>query len=359
MAALEAIRWQDGTLTILDQRVLPHQSKYIGIKNSGDGIDAIKSMAVRGAPAIAIVGALAVAAEIYNQAEISSHTVINLLKDVGESRPTAVNLGNAIHDLTKLVNMAQKNGNNVRDAYIDAATQMLADDVADNHAIGKNGCDWLSNTFKDEKLSVITHCNTGSLATAGFGTALGIVRALHASNILLKCFFTETRPYNQGARLTGYELEYEHIPAMLITDSMASALMRIDRTVKAVIVGADRVISTGGTFNKIGTYQLAIAARYHSIKFIVAAPFSTLDLTCHDPNEITIEQRNQSEATTVRGPTMDNMGQAGTELVTISSAAPGVAAWNPAFDYTPPELIDAIVTEKSVYVRENNRFYFS
>ena len=205
-----------------------------------------------------------------------------------------------------------------------------------------------------------------SLATAGYGTALGVVRSLHARGILKQAFYTETRPYNQGSRLTGYELIHDKIPATLITDSMAAALLKVRKQsqgICALIVGADRVAANGDTANKIGTYSLAILARYHNVKFLVAAPRTTIDLSTASGADIVIEDRAPEEVTMLKGPqvrTSKDGAVVGFEDVsTISIAAVGTHAWNPAFDVTPAELIDGIVTEKGVVEREKDgRFHF-
>ena len=203
-----------------------------------------------------------------------------------------------------------------------------------------------------------------SLATAGYGTALGIVRALHAQKCLHHCYYTETRPYNQGCRLTGYELIHDKIPATLITDSMAAALLRLkgkSDNIAAIVVGADRVAANGDTANKIGTYGLAILARHHGVKFLVAAPRTTIDLKTQSGEEIIIEERPQIEVTTIKGPPVKRSHSTGVEVqvgVTeeISIAAANTKAWNPAFDVTPAELIDGIVTEVGVVEKEAGKF---
>ena len=207
---------------------------------------------------------------------------------------------------------------------------------------------------------------SSSLATAGYGTALGVVRSLHARGILKQAFYTETRPYNQGSRLTGYELIRNNIPATLITDSMAAALLKLKKQsegVSAIVVGADRVAANGDTANKIGTYSLAILARYHGVKFLVAAPRTTIDLSTASGEDITIEERAPDEITRLRGPEVRIAKDTGTinfhDPHTISIAAIGTQAWNPAFDVTPAELIDGIVTEKGVVEKKTDgRFHF-
>ncbi|BFZ62837.1 S-methyl-5-thioribose-1-phosphate isomerase [Saitoella coloradoensis] len=358
MGNLTAIDYTRGNLRILDQLALPHVTTYVDVKTVQDGFDAIKSMTVRGAPAIAIVAALALAvdlntrhtAESFKSEDEARTFIVESLKHLYKSRPTAVNLGDAVNKLTKVVEGAKEN---VVTAYLEAAEAMLIADVADNRAIGEHGKKWLLAQQEDSAtpVSVLTHCNTGSLATASYGTALGIIRSLHADGKLKHAFNTETRPYNQGSRLTQYELITENIPSTLITDSMAAALMRTrgkEENLRAVIVGADRVAANGDTANKIGTYGLAVLARTHGIKFIVAAPATSIDLNCPSGDHIPIEQRPESEMLTVRGPVVEGGEVKAEKVETVSLAAPGARAWNPSFDVTPAEWVDAVVTERGV-----------
>ncbi|KAJ1748924.1 S-methyl-5-thioribose-1-phosphate isomerase, partial [Coemansia sp. RSA 1752] len=278
-ARLQAIKWERPHLTILNQLALPHSSEYIEISDACAGHYAISSMQTRGAPAIAIVAALSLAAELSSMhfdTSASARAHIHMQLDyLATSRPTAVNLFDAITKLKHAVDTTiTDNGQVVRDTYVQMAERMLDADVKDNMAIGEHGAQLIGN----DKVRVLTHCNTGTLATAGYGTALGIVRSLHAQGSLDRVYFTETRPYNQGARLTAYELLTEEIPAQLVCDSAVSALLRSDPMIRAIIVGADRVAANGDTANKIGTYQLAITARYHGCQFIVAAPTTSVDL---------------------------------------------------------------------------------
>jgi methylthioribose-1-phosphate isomerase len=273
---LEAIKYSGGgSFRILDQLALPHETKYIKVSPScsylivkiegcEDGFNAIKSMTVRGAPAIAIVAALSVAVDLYNQRRTRFHTpdamvawIIDNLNWLEESRPTAVNLSDACRKLATVVRTELNEPgciiDDIENAYTNAAKKMLIDDVNDNRAIGDHGAKWLITQNPSlPKFKVLTHCNTGSLATAGYGTALGVIRSLHAAGVLEHAFCTETRPYNQGSRLTAYELVFEQIPSTLITDSMASALFKKERgMIRAVIVGADRVAKNGDTANKV------------------------------------------------------------------------------------------------------------
>lgn len=369
---LQAIKYTRGKLEILDQLRLPYQEVFIEIPSPEAAWNAIKTMKVRGAPAIAIVAALSVAVWAHNEmryhvpsaSETRNESVQILEKQLDylvTSRPTAVNLADAAQKLKRIINESE---GDIIEAYITAAEQMLIDDVNDNKAIGRHGAEWITrHTNPDPEISILTHCNTGSLATAGYGTALGIIRTLHSSSYLKRVYYTETRPYNQGSRLTGYELIHDNIPCTLITDSMAAALMRLKREsecIAAVVVGADRVVANGDTANKIGTYSLAVLAKYHGVKFVVAAPRTTIDLFTKSGEEIVIEERDQVEVTRLKGPLVNSEGKVDEERMRveqISTAAARTEAWNPSFDVTPKDLIDAIVTEVG-FVEKNERGEF-
>lgn len=319
-------------------------------------------MKTRGAPAIAIVAALSLAVDVHTRSQNGEfktvdevvqflHESIEYLKT---SRPTAVNLFDAA---AKLWDVIQKTAATTQDpqvvvlAYIEAAEQMLVDDVKDNKNIGKFGADYIVEHAKQkDNISVLTHCNTGSLATAGWGTALGIIRDLHKNGNLKHAYCTETRPYNQGSRLTAYELVYEDIPATLICDNMASALLKQNPGVQAIIVGADRVAANGDTANKIGTYQLAITAKHHGILFIVAAPSTSIDLKTKSGEDIVIEQRPAEELVIVSGIRVQD-----SEPTSVRTAAENIGVWNPSFDVTPAHLISAIVTEQGVVTKQEGQ----
>ncbi|KAJ1933422.1 S-methyl-5-thioribose-1-phosphate isomerase [Linderina pennispora] len=236
---------------------------------------------------------------------------------------------------------------------------MLADDISDNKAIGANGAAFIERRRPETvpRIKVLTHCNTGALATAGHGTALGIIRSLYQKDgsVLEHVFFSETRPYNQGARLTAYELKEEGIPSTLVCDSAVSALLRSDPSIRAIVVGADRVAANGDTANKIGTYQLAITAKFHGVDFIVAAPVTSIDLGLKSGKDIVIEERNMDEITQTAGFVSESIGG---QLVrqTLQVAPVGTNAWNPSFDVTPAELITAVVTEKGVFEKRGAEF---
>ncbi|KAG9645985.1 Methylthioribose-1-phosphate isomerase, partial [Aureobasidium melanogenum] len=353
-------------LDILDQLQLPHTEVYDEVKSAQDAWHAIKEMRTRGAPAIAIVAALGLAVELEliaeknelsNIAEEVELFIKEKLEYLVTSRPTAVNLADAARKLQKIVQSAARaqdaSGPSVKDAYVKAAEQMLVDDVSDNKAIGEHGADWILKNAAGGKdqVSILTHCNTGSLATAGYGTALGVIRSVHARGSLKRAFCSETRPYNQGSRLTAFELVHDEIPATLVTDSMAAALLRLKgptENIAAIVVGADRVAANGDTANKIGTYSLAILAKHHGVKFLVAAPRTTIDLETKSGADIVIEERAGKEMTMIKGPCVKGASLDLKQIETVSIAANGIDVWNPAFDVTPAELIDGVVTEKGV-----------
>ena len=375
------------TLKILDQLALPHRTTYIDIKNCEDAHAAIKQMNVRGAPAIAIVAALALAVELRQQhrnqnvedataatrecMEVYVQYIKSRLAYLMTSRPTAVNLGDAVRKLSKIIESAAATSSEegIMHAYVQAAEKMLVDDVSDNKAIGDYGARWITEhtmagskrrTNKKCELKILTHCNTGSLATAGYGTALGVIRSLGAADMLTQAYCSETRPYNQGSRLTAYELVHDKIPATLITDSMAASLLAKEgEALAAIVVGADRVAANGDTANKIGTYSLAVLARHHGVKFLVAAPRTTIDLDTASGRDIVIEQRTPEEVTRIRGPVVTQDGELLVENdpVTVSTAAIGIEVWNPAFDVTPAALIDGVITEVGV-VEKNAKGIF-
>ncbi|XP_053574138.1 methylthioribose-1-phosphate isomerase [Bombina bombina] len=343
--SLESLRYSRGSLQVLNQLLLPQQSEYEQVKGVQDGAAAIRTMKVRGAPAIAIVGVLSLAVELTNSpiqevADLMTFVTVSL-DHLVSARPTAVNMKKAADELTTFLSLesekSEASAQGLTQSLIQWAESLLQKDVQDNRLIGDLGAQHILKTVNStEGVCVLTHCNTGSLATAGYGTALGVVRSLHALGHLSHVFCTETRPYNQGSRLTAYELVYEKIPATLITDSMAAVTMR-ERRVAAVVVGADRVVANGDTANKVGTYQLAIIAKYHKIPFYVAAPSTSCDLSLPTGNSIVIEERPSQELTDING---------------VRIAAPGINVWNPAFDVTPHELITGIITERGVFKPE-------
>uniref|UniRef100_A0A060T545 Methylthioribose-1-phosphate isomerase n=1 Tax=Blastobotrys adeninivorans TaxID=409370 RepID=A0A060T545_BLAAD len=353
---LQAIVYKSGrypSLEILDQLKLPYQTVYVPIKTTSDAFDAIKRMVVRGAPAIAIVAALSLAVQVsrqeYSSAEEARKDIESKLDHLVSARPTAVNLSQAAGILKQV---SASSSSPVEDV-VKRAEQMLEDDIKDNKAIGDHGSKWIRDqlNLKDgEKFSALTICNTGSLATAGYGTALGIIRSLHEQGVLSHAYCLETRPYNQGSRLTAYELVYDGIPATLITDSMAAALLRQHPEIKLVVVGADRVAKNGDTANKIGTYQLSILAKqFPHVKFVVAAPTTSIDQNTASGDAIVIEERPHRELVQITGPVLNGTEVDLDRVETLVTAADGIGIWNPAFDVTPIDNIDAIVTEKGLY----------
>lgn len=339
---LQSIKYAPGKLEILDQLLLPVQSKYLTVKGVEDGWKVINKMQVRGAPAIAIVGCLSLAVEIFPEAFDSKKSlrqeIEGKLNYLVSARPTAVNMKIAADELITLANELTKDESisvdEMKQKFLEATEAMLQKDISDNKAIGTNGAKAiLESSSKDGAVRVLTHCNTGSLATAGYGTALGVVRKLHELKKLEHVYCTETRPYNQGARLTAYELVHDKLPATLVLDSMVAALLRA-KNVAAVVVGADRVAANGDTANKIGTYQIAVVAKHHGVPFFVAAPLTSIDLQIPSGDHIIIEERPDREMTHV-----------GEHRI----AAPGINCWNPAFDVTPASLISGIITERGVF----------
>jgi len=339
---LQSIKYKEGRLDILDQLELPSHTRYIQVKGVEDGWKVINKMQVRGAPAIAIVGCLSLAVELYKETFDNKKTlrqeIEGKLNYLVSARPTAVNMKIAADELINLANQLCRDENvtldEMKDCFLKATEAMLEKDIADNKSIGLHGAKAiLGNVEGDGPVRVLTHCNTGSLATAGYGTALGVVRRLHEMKRLEHVYCTETRPYNQGARLTAYELVHEKIPATLILDSMVAVVMRT-RHVAAVVVGADRVAANGDTANKIGTYQMAVIAKHHGVPFYVAAPLTSIDLAIASGDRIVIEERPDREMTHV-----------GEHRI----AAPGINCWNPAFDVTPASLIKGIITERGIF----------
>ncbi|XP_059495957.1 methylthioribose-1-phosphate isomerase isoform X1 [Stegostoma tigrinum] len=341
--SLQAVRYRRGSLQILNQRLLPEHSVYEEIPDVQAAWRAIREMQVRGAPAIAIVGCLSLAVELHQREEGASREdlasfALESLGHLVTSRPTAVNMARAAQELSDFVTREVKRPDSTAESFkenlICRIEAMLDKDIQDNKSIGNHGAKHIISRAKTEKVIILTHCNTGSLATAGYGTALGVIRSLWSMGCLEHVYCTETRPYNQGARLTAYELVHDKIPATLIADSMVSMAMK-EKGISAVVVGADRIVANGDTANKIGTYQLAIAALHHRIPFYVAAPSSSCDLTLESGGQIVVEERPGKELTDFNGARI---------------AAPGINVWNPAFDITPHSLITAgIITEFGVH----------
>ena len=325
---IRAVEWLEGSIRLIDQRLLPGRLEHLTLMTLVEAVHAIRDMAVRGAPAIGITAAYAVVlAARARYSENPGNWQAALAPDLhmlAEARPTAVNLRWAVERMRALC--TQLSGDPLP-ALLAEAQRIHSEDIAANHRMGQLGA-----ALIEPGSGVLTHCNTGALATGGYGTALGVVRAAYAAQRLNAVYADETRPWLQGARLTAWELVQEGIPVTVIADSAGAQLMRENR-VRWVIVGADRIAANGDAANKIGTYSAAIAARHHGVKFMVVAPISTVDMATPDGAHIPIEQRAESEVLSFAG---------------LRTAAEGARAWNPAFDMTPAALIDAIVTERGV-----------
>jgi methylthioribose-1-phosphate isomerase len=335
--AVETLRWRDGVLEMIDQRVLPARFEYVRHSSAADVADGIRAMVVRGAPAIGCAAAYGVAlqAQALRQADRAAFGagLENGFELLAASRPTAVNLFWALRRMRAVWQSNSTQGvPDIADLLLREAHDIAAEDVRINRAMGAHGAALLPDGAR-----VLTHCNAGALATAGHGTALGVIRSAVESGKRISVIADETRPFLQGARLTAWEMVQEHIPVTLITDNMAGHLMSRGE-VDAVIVGTDRVAANGDVANKIGTYMVAVLARRHNIPFYVACPLSTIDLTIPDGAAIPIEERAAAEVTGFRD---------------CQWAAQGVQVRNPAFDITPAELVTALITEKGLVEQPN------
>jgi len=328
-SSLKTVEWKDNKVVMIDQTQLPNELVFVEFDDYNQVANAIKTLVVRGAPVIGVSGAfgLALAAQ-----QSKASTKDELLEDLEkarktlfETRPTAINLK---WGLDKIIQVAKEGTDvfQIKESIIKTAKKMAEDDVQINMIMGKNGSELFENND-----TIMTHCNAGALATVAYGTALGVIRALKESGKNIKVITTETRPVQQGSRLTAFELKHDGIDVSLIPDTAVGYTM-VNGLVNKVIVGADRILRTGHVFNKIGTYQIATMAKQHNIPFFVAAPLSTFDLKSN-PEEVIIEQRNPSEVTTIGDK---------------KTAPDGIGVINPAFDMTPPELITGIITEAGV-----------
>ncbi|MBW8823067.1 MAG: S-methyl-5-thioribose-1-phosphate isomerase [Xanthomonadales bacterium] len=332
---IRPIRWTGDALELLDQRQLPFATPYVAARSSDEVAEAIHALIVRGAPVIGIAAAWGVVLaardiDAANGAEAMTELEPAMTR-LNAARPTAVNLAWALARMRAVLPSA---GFDWRGVLEREARAIETEDLAANRTMGALGAGLIPSGS-----GVLTHCNTGSLATAGFGTALGVIRAGVARGRIAKVFAGETRPWNQGARLTVWELQQDGIDATLIADSAAAHLMKTGQ-VQWVVVGADRICANGDTANKIGTYQLAIAAKHHGAGFMVVAPSSTVDMAMASGDLIEIEERDSAELLSFRGD---------------RTVAEGVRAWNPVFDVTPHELITAIVTERGVVERPDGK----
>lgn len=329
---VQTLEWTESGVRFIDQTRLPTEEAYVLCKSHEQVADAIRNMVVRGAPAIGVAAAMGIALGVKNsKAETVGELKLEFDKicdAMGKTRPTAVNLFWAIgrmrekFELLRVRPLAQ-----LKQALIDEAKRMHAEDIAANQAMGRHGA-----TLMPAAGGVLTHCNAGALATCGYGTALGVIRAAVEQGKKIHVYADETRPFLQGSRLTAWELMKDGIPITVISDNMAGSMMRQGK-IGAIVVGADRIAANGDVANKIGTYTLAVLAKEHGIPFYVAAPFSTVDLHTPDGSRIPIEQRNPREVTHIAGKQM---------------VPDGTDVENPAFDVTPAKYVSAIVTEQGI-----------
>jgi methylthioribose-1-phosphate isomerase len=324
---VETIQWTDGGVVMIDQTRLPREQVFVTCKDYKEVAEAIRSMVIRGAPAIGVAAAMGVAIGALKSNDVH-RDMEEICSVLAATRPTAVNLFWAIDRMKNVYESVKDQPvEAIRETLIREAKQVYFEDIAINQAIGRNGADLVP----DGK-TVLTHCNAGALATAGFGTALGVIRAAVQAGKNIDVFADETRPFLQGSRLTVWELQQDNIPATLITDNMAGHFLKSGR-IGCVVVGADRIAANGDVANKIGTYSVAVLAKENGIPFYVAAPISTLDLTLTSGDEIPIEERAAFEVTQVGG---------------VNVAPDNTAVKNPAFDVTPFRYVTGIITERGV-----------
>jgi len=329
---IKTLEWTDAGVRFLDQTKLPTQEVYVTCKGYQEVAEAIRSMVVRGAPAIGVAAAMGIALGVRDSTAKNSDELEaefeRIARVIGETRPTAVNLFWAIARMRKLLKSSGVHPlPEIKKTLITEAQAMYLEDIAANQAMGKHGA-----VLMPASGGVLTHCNAGALATCGYGTALGVIRAAIEQGKKIRVFADETRPFLQGSRLTAWELSKDGIPTTVISDSMAGAMMQ-KKKVSAVIVGADRIAANGDVANKIGTYSIAILAKEHGIPFYVAAPWSTVDLKTPTGEQIPIEQRAAREVTHMAG-------------TPITPA--GIEVENPAFDVTPHRYVAAIITERGI-----------
>ena len=319
--AAQAIRWQDNELQLLDQRILPHHVEYITLATADEIALAITKMVVRGAPAIGITAAYGIAIAARNNDDLD-----HAYQQLASSRPTAVNLFWALERMKSVKPQTFS-------ALLNEAKAIHTEDIQANLRLGQLGAGLVS-----ENSQIYTHCNAGALATGGYGTALGVIRSAFAANKLTQVYAGETRPWLQGSRLTAWELMQDNIPVKLCAEGAAAQLFR-QGNIDWLVVGADRIAANGDVANKVGTYGLALMAKHHGIKVMIAAPTSTIDMQTASGKQIDIEQRPTSEVTHHKGEAI---------------APEGCEAINPAFDVTPAELIDVIATEKGLILQPSN-----
>ena len=330
--SIRAIIWKSDGLYLLDQRKLPQQYIELHLTTASSIAHAITEMVVRGAPAIGITAAFGVVTSAIEHQSLGFalrlESILKDIKTLAASRPTAVNLFWALEEMKQCLTSDKTNESNLVQRLLDKATAIHNEDIAANYKMGEYG----ASLLQQDTGAVLTHCNAGALATGGYGTALGVIRSAYSADKITEVYADETRPWMQGARLTAWEFVKDKIPVTLLCEGAAASLMQQGK-VSWVIVGSDRIAANGDVANKIGTYSLAILARHHGVKFMVAAPTTTIDMSSATGADIPIEQRASSE---VFG--------CGDQRV----AADGAQAWNPAFDVTPAALVDAIVTEKGI-----------
>lgn len=335
--SIRAVAWEDNHLVLLDQRKLPHAEHYIQLYHADDIAEAIRNMVVRGAPAIGITaayGMVLAARKFFKQYPQEWRQRIKADQGLlAQARPTAVNLQWALQRMSDEIARLDDADDPIG-KLLALAQRIHQEDIAANIEMGRLGSELIEPSH-----GVITHCNTGSLATGGYGTALGVIRSAFRRKRIEHVYADETRPWWQGARLTAWELQKDRIPVSLLCDGAAAHLMKQGGVAWAV-VGSDRIAANGDVANKIGTYSLAVNARFHNVKFMVVAPTSTVDMDTADGAGIEIEQRHQDEVLTHNGQKI---------------AAPYVNAWNPAFDVTPAKLVDALVTENGVVMQPNTK----
>lgn len=330
---IRPIYWENGVSKMLDQTIIPYEYKYVDITSGEEMFNAIRNMIVRGAPAIGIAGAEGIVLYAqegknkYSNIEDYKQWLIEKTDYMATSRPTAVNLMWACEEQKKIIKNSTSNIDGLIKELTEKAIEIEKDDIERCKKIGDYGAEVVP-----KGATILTHCNAGALATGGYGTALGVVRSAYAKDNTIQVFADETRPRQQGARLTTFELAMDGIPVTLITDGMCSYFMK-KGMIDMVVVGADRIAANGDTANKIGTYTVAIAAKYHNIPFYVAAPLSTIDISIASGNEIPIEERSHEEVTHINGKRI---------------CAEGINIINPGFDVTPNELIAGIITEKGI-----------
>ena len=329
---IETVEWTKSGVVFIDQTKLPTEEVYVTCTTHEQVADVIRNMVVRGAPAIGVSAAMGIALGVKNsKADNFADLKIEfdqICKIIGETRPTAVNLFWAIRRMTaKLETLRSRPVAQIKEALIEEAQRMHAEDIAANQAMGKHGA-----TLMPASGGVLTHCNAGALATAGYGTALGVIRAAIEAGKKIHVYADETRPFLQGARLTAWELMKDGIATTVISDNMAGVMMQKGK-IGAIVVGADRIAANGDVANKVGTYTVAVLAKENGIPFYVAAPLSTVDLATPDGSLIPIEQRNQREVTHIGGKQM---------------TPDGVGIENPAFDVTPAKYVTAIITERGI-----------